>query len=115
MANKNGYITVFEASDAGTGDPRKTIWQFFVDRQPVVTTNPQIAKTARLAIETAARVDVTYDENNGNVVSQVRMEFRYVCNAEPIRDCRDAIPHEPGVTYICDTKRYIPCEPQPNG
>jgi hypothetical protein len=82
----------------------------------IITTNPQIAKTARLAIETAARVDVTYDENNGNVLSQVRMEFRYVCTAEPVRDCHDSMqPHEPGVTYVCDTKRYVPCEPVPQG
>jgi hypothetical protein len=93
MADVTGYIKVFEASDGGSGDPRKTTWQFFVDAQPVITTNESIADTARLAVKTACRVKVTYDEN-AHVISQMRMEFSYLCNSEPIQDC-DAEPMPP--------------------
>jgi hypothetical protein len=54
-------ITVFEASDGGTGDPLNTVWQFFVDTQPVSTKNERLAEAARLAVKTASRVEVTCD------------------------------------------------------
>ena len=113
MANRRGYIKVFEASDGGTGNPLNTVWQFFVDNQPVTTTNERLAETARLAVTTASRVDVTYDPANGNAISQIRMEFRYVCTSEPVHDCHQPPipPPPPGTTYICQTKRFAPCEP----
>src|SRR5436309_1619703 len=100
MATKDGYIKVFEASDAGTGDPLQTIWQFFVDNQPVTTTNEHLAHAAMLAVKTASRVRVTYDAGS-NVASQVRMEFSYVCTSESIRDCNQPPepPPPPGVRY----------------
>jgi hypothetical protein len=114
MATIDGYIRVFEASDGGTGDPVKTIWQFFVDNQPVTTTNPRLADTATLAVTTASKVRVTYDENNSNTISQIRMEFSYVCTSEPVHDCniKPVEPPPPGTKYVCETKRYAPCEPQ---
>jgi hypothetical protein len=116
MATIDGYIKVFEASDGGTGDPLKTIWQFFVDHQPVITKNPKLAETAELAVTTASRVRVTYDPAD-NTISQIRMEFAYVCTAEPIHDCniKPVPPPPPGTKYVCETKRYAPCEPQPQG
>lgn len=113
MAIKDGYIRVFEASDGGTGDPLKTVWQFFVDHQPVTTTNEYVAHAAILAVKTASRVRVTYDAGN-NVASQVRMEFSYVCTSELINDCNQPTqpPPPPGTRYICETKRLAPCEPQ---
>lgn len=35
MAYIEDYVTVFESSDGGSGDPAKTFWQFFVGTQPV--------------------------------------------------------------------------------
>jgi hypothetical protein len=59
-----GYITVYESSDGGTGDPAKTAWQFFVGNQPVTTENHFLAETVRLAVETSSEVQVTFDEGN---------------------------------------------------
>lgn len=113
MANATGYIKVFETSDGGTGDPLKTFWQFFVDAQPVTTKNERLAETARLAVTTASRVNVTYDSANSNTVSQIRMEFEYVCTAELIRDCHTPTNPQPpeGTRYVCETKRFAPCRP----
>lgn len=112
MANATGYIKVFEASDGGTGDPLKTFWQFFVDAQPVTTKNEKLAETAKLAVITASRVNVTYDLAD-NAISQIRMEFQYVCNAELIRDCHPPTNPQPpdGTRYVCATKRFAPCRP----
>jgi hypothetical protein len=113
MATKSGYIKVFEASDGGTGDPLATVWQFFVDNQPVTTKNERLAETARLAVTTASRVDVTYDPASGNAISQIRMEFGYICTSEQIRECEQPSvpPPPPGTKYVCQTKRFAPCEP----
>jgi len=116
MSNtKDGYVTVFETSDGGTGDPLDTLWQFFVDNQPVTTKNERHAETARLAIKTATRVQVTYDSGSGNTISQIRMEFRYVCTEELIRDCHNSPPPPEGSRYICETKRYSRCHPGTEG
>jgi hypothetical protein len=117
MATARGYINVFEASDGGTGDPLNTVWQFFVGAQPVTTKNERLAETAQLAVTTASRVDVTYDPVNGNALSQIRMEFKYVCAAELINDCNHpANPQPPaGTHYVCETKRYSPCKPEQLG
>jgi hypothetical protein len=68
----NGYVTVYEASDGGSGDPAKTTWQFFVGTQAVNTTNHFLAQTARLAVNTNSRVQVTFDDTNRKV-SQLRV------------------------------------------
>src|SRR5258708_1488341 len=80
-----GYVTVFEASDGGSGDPRKTTWQFFIDpgnapRDSVITTNSWIAETMHLAIKTNSRVRTSYDSVS-HVASQARIEFAYVCES----------------------------------
>jgi len=111
MATVDGYIKVFEASDGGTGNPLDTVWQFFVDVQPVTTKNERLAETAKLAVMTASRVRVTYDEANGNTISQIRMEFDYICTAEMVHNCNQTPPPEPGTQYICETKRFAPCNP----
>ena len=90
MASVNDYVRVYEATDAGTGDPAKTFWQFFVGAQPVFTKNPVIAQTMRLAVKTESKVRVEYDPANTNTISQARMEF----------------------TYVCATQRYSPCQEQ---
>jgi hypothetical protein len=113
MAEVSGHIKVFEASDGGSGDPRKTAWQFFVGNQAVITSNENIADTARLAVKTASSVKVSYDPSS-HVILQMRMEFTYVCNSEPIRDCdaEPIPPPPPGTKYVCATKRYAPCDPK---
>jgi len=48
MATIEGYVTVYESSDGGTGIHGRTIWQFFVDpggnnaRQAVITMNERL-------------------------------------------------------------------------
>lgn len=91
MATIEGHVTVFESSDGGTGDPVKTIWQFFVEAQPVRTENRFLAETMRLAVDTSSKVRVTYDENKSNTMSQARIEF----------------------TYVCESTRYAPCDKNP--
>jgi hypothetical protein len=88
MATIEGYVTVFESSDGGTGDPAKTFWQFFIGTQPVRTENRFLAETMRLAVDSSSKVSVTYDENKGNTMSQARIEF----------------------TYVCESRRYAPCD-----
>jgi hypothetical protein len=47
-----------------------------------------------------------------NTLSQVRMEFKYVCTAELIRDCHATLPPtEFGTSYVCETKRFARCNP----
>ena len=50
MAVVKGYVTVYESSDGGTGNPAKTFWQLFVNNQPVSIDNHLMADTVRLAI-----------------------------------------------------------------
>jgi hypothetical protein len=85
MADIEDYVTVFESSDGGSGDPAKTFWQFFVGAQPVGTNNPLLAETMRLAIKTSSKVKVTFDQKAGNTMSQARIEFKYVCNSRDPR------------------------------
>ena len=44
MADIEDYVTVYESTDGGTGDPRKTFWQFFVGATTVSTDNPPPAR-----------------------------------------------------------------------
>lgn len=115
MPTVDGYIKVFEASDGGTGNPLNTVWQFFVDLQPVTTKNERLAETAKLAVTTASRVRVTYDPANGNTISQIRIEFSYICTAELVQDCNSTLQPAPGTRYVCETKRFAPCEPSQLG
>jgi hypothetical protein len=93
MANAEGFVTVFESSDAGTGDPAKTLWQFFVDTQAVTTANHFLAETVRLAIETNSRVQTTFNPADGNKLSQVRIVYEYGCEARRLAPCKPE-PHE---------------------
>ncbi len=72
MAEVEGNVEVYESSDGGTGDPAKTVWQFFIGKQPTVTKNHEIAATMRLAIQTAHKVKVTYDLPD-NTITQARI------------------------------------------
>jgi len=110
MATAEGYIEVYESSDGGSGNPCRTFWQFFVGKQPVVTENPQIAETIRLAISTSSKVRVTYDDQKQNTISQVRIEFKYVCESSTITPCVPD-PAEPS-KVICETRRFAPCDPK---
>jgi hypothetical protein len=110
MANVLGYVTVYESSDGGSGDPNATFWQFFVDpgnapRQAVTTKNFRLAKTMALAIKTSSRVSVTYGAKNE--MEQVRIEFNYICELEQIRPCSSS----PEPQNVCLTRRYAPCTP----
>lgn len=88
MAQAEGYITVYESSDGGTGEAAQTFWQFFVDENPVIpadrvnvtTENFRMAETIRLAIDKDQKVKVTYDDENQNKISQVRIEFKTESN-----------------------------------
>lgn len=106
MATIEDYVTVFESSDGGSGDPVKTFWQFFVGAQAVSTNNSLLAETMRLAVYSSSKVRVTYDETNSNTMSQARIEFTYVCNSREIGQC------EPQASFqkICETVRYAPCD-----
>jgi hypothetical protein len=73
MAQIKGYITVYESSDAGTGKPANTTWQFFVGAQPVSTKNSFFAETVRLALQTNSMVLATFDGTNN--LSEVRVAF----------------------------------------
>lgn len=106
MANVTGYVTVFESSDGGSGDPARTFWQFFVGTQAVTTSNPLLAETMRLAVETNSRVGVTFDPEAGKTMSQARIEFTYVCSSRKLERCEP-----PNVQQeICETIRYAPCK-----
>ena len=87
MAQIEGYVTVYESSDGGSGDAAKTHWIFFVGGQALNTDNYQIAETMRLAVVTNNSVRVQYDPA-GPTVSQARLEF----------------------DYVCETRRYAPCD-----
>jgi hypothetical protein len=103
-----GYVCVYEASDGGTGNPAKTIWQFFVGGQPVKTENHWLAETMRLAVKTNSKVKVTYDQNN--VMSQARIEFHYFCEKRKVEPCD---PNNPdALKEVCETVRYSPCDPR---
>jgi hypothetical protein len=73
MATLKGRISVYESSDGGSGDPRRTTWQFFVGEQAVSTLNPDHAKTIQLALQKNSEVQVTVD--NAQRVTQVRIQF----------------------------------------
>jgi hypothetical protein len=88
IKNATGHVTVYESSDGGTGDPNMTLWQFFIDNQPVTTKNHYLAQTARLAIETNSLVQVTYDDANQNKLSQVRLAFQYSCETRRSAECK---------------------------
>jgi len=105
MADIEDYVTVFESSDGGTGEPAKTFWQYFVGAQPVSTKNALIAETMRLAINTNSKVRFIFDLAAGNTMSQARIEFKYVCNSRKIQPCEP--PNSP--QEICETIRYAPC------
>jgi hypothetical protein len=83
-----GKVTVYESSDGGTGDPAKTFWQFFIGNQPVTTTNPFLAETVRLALETNSELQATYDPAKANVLSQVRIAFQYACETRRLTECK---------------------------
>ena len=87
--NIQGYIDVYESSDGGTGDDSKTVWQFFIKGQPLLTNNRCLAETMRFAIETSSPVEITYDEGS-NIISQTKLKFK----------------------YDCETIRHAPCEPR---
>lgn len=107
MAAIEGHIDVYEASDGGTGDPVQTFWQFFVGGQPVGTRNHRIAETMRLALETSSVVAVTYDPQNGNTISQARIQFKYICESRTLKAC-DRQPPEQSIE-ICETRRVALC------
>jgi methionine synthase II (cobalamin-independent) len=74
-----GYVTVYESSDGGSGDPHETFWQFRVyaspEIQPFVTTrNHRLAETMRFAMDTKRKVKVTYDAAAPYTMSQARIE-----------------------------------------
>src|SRR6516162_7983794 len=107
-----GYVTVYETSDGGSEDPRRTVWQFFVDpgigaRQAVITRNNWIAETMRLAVKTASRARVTFDDVT-HVMQQARIEFAYVCELTKVIPCQGAPEPKP----ICVTRRYVECKPE---
>jgi len=111
MANVEDYVTVYESTDGGSGDPRKTFWQFFVGATAVGTDNPLHAETMRLAIETSSKVSVTFKEETANhVMLQARLAFQYVCNSRKIERC---VPPElsDSPQEICETIRFAPCKP----
>jgi len=60
----------------------------------------------RLAIETASKVHVTYNDGT-KVMTQARVEFEYACESVKIESC-DPLP-EP--TTICMTRRFTRCRP----
>ena len=64
---------MYESSDGGSGDPRKTFWGFHVANQAFTTDNPFLAETVRLAISSNSRVQVTAGADGK--VSQVRIAF----------------------------------------
>lgn len=108
MANVNDFVRVLEASDGGTGNPADTFWQFFVGAQAVTTRNPLLAATMKLAVETEAKVNVTFDPAGGNTMSQARIEYRYICEEQQITRCNPG--PEPGPAQkICEGRRYAPC------
>jgi hypothetical protein len=85
-----GFVDVFESSDGGTGDPTKTVWQFFVAGSAFITKNSNLAETVRLAIETNSQLMVTADANN--TATQVRIAFKYQCTAQRVSHCEGSQP-----------------------
>jgi hypothetical protein len=84
-----GKVVVYESSDGGTGDQRRTVWQFHIHtkgnipepptKTAVITNNPFFAETMRFALEIDKEVRVSYnDSDNSNVVVQVRIEIQSV-------------------------------------
>lgn len=116
MGAIDGYVTVYEFSDGGTGDPNQTLWQFIVDpgnapREFVTTSNHQLAETMRLAVKTNSRVLVSYKDNAGHSMEQARIEFTYVCESLRLMGCPSTTgPEEP--LSICVTRRYSHCDPR---
>jgi hypothetical protein len=108
MGMVTGYITVFESSDGGSGDPATTKWQFSINPgtappQAVNTSNDRLAATMRLAIQTNSRVTVAFKDND-DTMEQARIVFNYICEKVSIEPCG------PGErTTVCITKRYAPC------
>ncbi len=68
-------VTAIECSDAGSGDPRESFWQFFVGPVAVQTKNPHIVDIVKLAIETCRTIRVVV--NDSGQVSQARIELQY--------------------------------------
>ena len=113
MATVEGLVTVYEASDGGTGSPAETFWQFFVfdpteqTNIAVNTVNHLIAETMRLAIKTNNKVQVTYDDSTKKM-SQARLALTYICESREIYLCDDT---QPVTKVICTAERYSPCKP----
>jgi len=110
MGSIEGYVTVLESSDGGSGNPAKTFWQFFVHvlggtTQQVTTENARLAETMRLAVETTSKVRVTYDDDT-KIMSQARVAFEYVCETVKMEGCGPV--QEP--TIVCMTRRYTKCQ-----
>jgi hypothetical protein len=76
MAAKDveGYVTVYESTDGGTGSPQKTFWQIFVGKTPMGTKNAELAETARLAIMLKNKVNASYDDTT-SVILQIRLQL----------------------------------------
>ena len=110
MGTINDFVMVFEASDGGSGDPEKTFWQFLMGsgNLAVTTENPLLVETMRLAVETSSKVQVTFSDSSPHVMSQARIEFRYVCNSRKIDRCVPGQPDSP--QEICETIRFAPCK-----
>src|SRR2546423_14305644 len=112
MPNIQGYITVFEATDGGSGLPAKTNWQFFVcnatQREAVTTVNPLVAEAVMLAIKTTAFVRVSYDAAT-RVAAQVRMTYDYSCVGLTLDPCPNIPGDEPKI--VCVTKHFTTCKP----
>ena len=109
-----GYVTVFESTDAGTGDPHQTTWQFHVDpgnavKKAVITRNARLADTMRFAVEQDSRVQVTYVDGT-DVMVQARLEFNYLCEELRMQLCPGlGEPVEPEPKTVCVTRRFSPC------
>jgi hypothetical protein len=76
MAEAKGLVEIYESSDGGSENPRKTHWQFSVGGKFVGSDNPHMAETIRLAILDRKEVVVIYDADRGNTISQVKIVLR---------------------------------------
>jgi glutathionylspermidine synthase len=109
MAEVNGYVTVYESTDGGSGKPEDTLWQFFVEGRAVTTRNPNLAETMRLAIDTNSKVRVSFNEAD-KVMLQARIEFKYICESREVMRCEPNSP-VPTSQNICEMRRSTPCKP----
>lgn len=102
MGTIMGYITVFESSDGGSGNPANTKWQFLINtggtaHDAVNTSNDKLADTMRLAIQTKSRVAVAFKDDN-HAIEQVRIVFNYICEKVSIQPCAPAEPSDRTLT-----------------